>query len=59
MRNFSALLILLAASGSAFAGGFAAPIVSQISTLVPPPILIPTPDAAPPAQPTAKDIPDA
>jgi len=43
MRNFSALIVLLAASGNAVAGGFAAPIASQITTLVPPPILVPTP----------------
>lgn len=50
MRNTSALFALLAASGSVFAGGFAAPIVVQITTLAPPPILVPT-DSAPPAPP--------
>jgi len=51
MRNSSVLIALLSMSGSALAGGFAAPIASQITTLVPPPIVTPgpTPEAVAPA----------
>jgi len=54
MRNSSILIALLSMSGSALAGGFAAPIASQITTLVPPPILMalapaPLPEAVAPA----------
>lgn len=50
MRNSSALLVLLAASGSVFAGGFSAPIIVQSSTLTPPINLFPKPPVVPPAQ---------
>jgi len=63
MRNAFVLMGMLVSSGAALAGGFAAPVAAQITTFVPPPILIINRDTAPAsvpaAAPTAKDIPDA
>jgi len=58
MRNSSALFALLAASGSVFAGGFSAPIASQITTLVPPTVIVPPKPVTPPPAETPPPVAD-